>query len=339
MFRCCKGPAFVVFFAAFCALQAPSVSHADQNSSQQQAGALDWWTPRYLVDYSLIGAGVAGYIIGGDTPARSNALIGPSYDPDDPAAIFDHPAVGATYREEGDGEMVPTRWIHYLIGAGAAFTAGLEAAEWNRGRGSANHLHDAFVGYAETVAVTAAVTEVFKPAFGRLRPDFADRARRHHCSLDSAIQLDNLCDGYRDRPLSDDPREAEELLEDGRRSFISGHSSHSFNLLGYTALLVGGRYVWGQETTERSRAVGGLSQAAMLGGATYISASRIADRRHHKTDVTAGALVGLAIANFSYWRRFDRQGQLRAANGDGRSSQITLQPATPFYGITVTFVP
>ena len=312
----------------------PATAAAENSDvSADDGGPLEWWTPRYLLDYALVAGGITGYVVGGDISARDEALIGPIYDPDNPIAIFDDDAVGATYREEGAGEMVPTVWIHRLIGAGAVFVAGMEAVEWNRGQGSMQRLHDSFVGYAETVALTAAVTETFKPAVGRLRPDFGDRARRYHCSTDGVLGADERCDGYRDRPLADDPMEAQELLEDGRRSFISGHASHSFNLLGYTALLVGGNYVWGDEATPRSRSAGFAAQSAMMAGATYIAASRVADGRHHRADVLAGSLVGLGIANLSYWRRFNRSGDLRRAAGE--PSTIQLQPAVGYTGLTI----
>ncbi len=333
LMRCFFSLLLALFILSVPVLVSAEVSEA----SSFDEGAFDWWTPHYLVDYALIAGGITGYRIGGGTSARSEALIGPSYDPNNPAAIFGDDSVGATYREEGEDEMVPTVWIHRLIGAGAVFVAGVEAVEWNRGRGSMQQFHDGFVGVAETVALTAALTEVFKPVFGRLRPDFADRARRHHCSIDSAQELGDLCDGYRDRPLSDDPAEARELLEDGRRSFISGHSSHSFNLLGYTALLVGGYYVWGEGVTPRSRSAGIAAQSAMVAAATYISASRLADGRHHRTDVVSGALVGLGMANLSYWRRFNRRGQpRRAVDDDGHISTARLQPSTGFAGFIIT---
>lgn len=315
-------------------LSAPVGVAADSPpGAEAQQGTFDWWTPRYLIDYGLFAAGLTGYIVGGDTPARSDALIGPSYDPENPVAIFDDPSVDQLYLSEGDRESVPTVWIHRSIGAAAVFIAGVEALEWHTGRGSMHQVHDAFVGYAETVAVTAGITEFFKPLVGRLRPDFGDRARRYHCSTQPQ-QFGAICDGYRDRPLADDPEEAAELLEDGRRSFISGHSSHSFNLFGYTALLVGGRYVWGAEATDRSQATGLLGLSAMMGAASYISATRIADGRHHVTDVVAGSIIGLGVANFSYWRRFDRDGQLRAQSGG--DTGVQLQPSFPFPGLTFT---
>ena len=328
--HCC----LLVLFSLLATLgTATTVSAETPDDIALEQGTFDWWSPWYLGDYALIAAGVTGYIVGGDTAARDDALIGPSYAPDNPAAIFDDPTVDALYRDEGDGEMVPTYWIHRLIAGGAVFVAATEAARLHYGTGSIHELHDAFVGYAETVALTAGVTEVFKPVVGRLRPDFGDRSRRHHCSLDDAHLLGELCDGYRGRPLSADAAEAEELLEDGRRSFISGHSSHSFNLLGYTALLVGGHFVWGENATPQSRSAGFIAQSAMLGAATYIAATRVADRRHHKTDVLAGSLVGLGIANFSYWRRFDRRGDLRRA---GDATGLSVGPSTNSLGLALT---
>ena len=306
--------------------------HASQGSAE---GTFDWWTPSYLADYALLAGGYATYKIGGATDARSRALIGPSYDPQNPQALFDFSAVAAPYRDEGHGETVPTIWIYRLITLGAVSVGGIEAVEWGAGRGSMHQFHDTFVGYAESVVLTAAITEVSKPLVGRLRPDFGERSRRHHCAMEPDL-LGDHCRGYTGRPLHEDPQIAQEILDDGRRSFISGHSSHSFSLFGYTALVIGGRYVWGQDASDRSQLAGLAAQSALMGAASYVTFSRIHDGRHHLTDVIAGILVGTAAANLAYWRRFDRQGGLRNAEGAAMQHQ-TLQTTPPYLGLSWTF--
>jgi diacylglycerol diphosphate phosphatase / phosphatidate phosphatase len=179
------------------------------------------------------------------------------------------------------------------------------------------------VGYAEAVAVNAAVTELLKPVFARLRPDFRERALRFHCPGLSGTEFEEFCEEFRDRPLADDPAEAQDLLDDGRKSFFSGHSSNAFAIFGYTSLAIGGRYVWGEHASRRSRVFGITVQTAALSYATYISSSRVRDGRHFVSDTVVGAAAGLAIANLSYWRRFHRNGDVRGSR-TGQASGPTL---------------
>lgn len=314
-------------------------SASDETSQAESSFDLDWWTPRYLVDYGIVAGGIAGYVIGEDLSPRRQAMIGPSYNPDDPSLVFESQTVAKPYLEERIEETIPTVWIHRLVAGGAFFVAGLEATELATGGSSVHEFHEAFVGYAETVAVTATITSMTKPFVGRLRPDFGERALRYHCYYDDPERFGVYCDGYRDQPLGEDREEARELIDDGQRSFISGHSSHSFNIFGYTALLVGGRYVWGDEATTTSRAIGAASQAAMMGAAAFISGSRVTDGRHHVSDTVVGSIVGMGIANASYWRRFHRDGTLRARSGDESrlSSSLSTGPMSDGPGVSITF--
>jgi len=66
----------------------------------------------------------------------------------------------------------------------------------------------------------------------------------------------------------------------GRYSFPSGHTAASFA----TAEVLRRRYGW-------------KAGLAMYVAAAYISASRIADRRHYLTDVLFGASIGIAAAH------------------------------------------
>lgn len=297
----------------------------------------NWWSRRYLIDYGLIVSGTAGYVIGKDLKPRRNSLIGPSFDSGNRFEFVGDQRFSETYLEEGEGESVPEYIIHYSIAGVGALLVGMEAMEWRSGGGSVHQIHDTAVGYAETVAITAAVTALGKPLFARLRPDFAERSQRFHCPNLPSSEYDEFCEGFRDRPLSEDPDEAQDLFDDGRKSFISGHSSHSFNLFGYASLVIGGRYVWGDDVTARSRVYGVAAQSALVGTAIYISGSRITDGRHHVGDVFFGAITGAAIANISYWRRFDRSGALRSSSVEGKvqnaeprgfreRTQFTLQP-------------
>ena len=331
---------FVALFFSMTALSIPSTSWAeviDEGAQEQSRMDMSWWSPRYLVDYGLVVGGIAGYVIGEDITPRQQAMIGPSYDPTNPVLVFESQTVGKTHLEERVEETVPTVWIHRLVAMGGFFVAGLEGAELAAGGGSAHEFHEAFVGYAETVAITATITSMTKPFVGRLRPDFGERALRYHCTWDDqADQYGAYCDGYRDHPLGDSREEGLELIDDGQRSFISGHSSHSFNIFGYTALLVGGRYVWGQDASTTSRGLGIATQAAMLGTATFIAGSRVYDGRHHVSDTVVGTVVGLGIANASYWRRFHRDGSLRQRSGDASTTSASLSAQPTAHGPTLS---
>jgi membrane-associated phospholipid phosphatase len=293
-----------------------------------------------LVDYGLIAAGTTALIVGEEVEPTYDAGIGPAYNPDDPGSFFASPdaqLVGERFIDEHQGETVPASWVMGAIGGATLYLGALEGKAWADGSGSAQQFHDMMIGFLETTALTAGVTNLVKPSVGRLRPDFQDRALRHVCSTDAPSNVD--CDGYRNQPLSDDPDEAEAILLDGRRSFFSGHSSNAFSVFTYTSLAIGGHYVWGDDATPRSRAAGIFTQSLLMTTASYVAGSRLIDGRHHVSDVLSGAAVGLAFANFSYWRRFDLAGNPR-----GRDLQfweqvdldIELGPAPNGAGVQLT---
>lgn len=229
----CIWVAFVSFLTLSLSGSAAYTDPGSQAETRSFEQALEpssqWWDPLYLLDYGLILAGGAGSYIGENLEPRESALFGPIYDPLDPSAIFLNPDVGKPYREHGVGERVPTTWV-MVGGAGTILMlAGLEGTRWATGSGSGDRFHQAVIGSLEATALTAATTSLLKPLFGRLRPDFGERARRFHCSQEPD-RFGDVCEGYRDRPLAHTQEEAEALMRDGRRSFVSGHSTHSFNL-------------------------------------------------------------------------------------------------------------
>jgi len=306
-----------------------NVSFLNQNTAAQQQFlnteyATGWWSARYLIDYAFITGGIIGYAIGKDLVPRSNSVIGPSYDPDNLIELFQSNELNEPFLEQDTEESVPEYWIHRSIALSGAFLAGMEWKAARDGHESYQRLHDTFIGYAEAVALNAAATELLKPVFARLRPDFRERALRFHCQDLDPQEYSLFCADYFDRPLAEDPDEAKDLLEDGRKSFYSGHSSNSFALFGYTALAIGGRYVWGEDVTRRSRVTGITVQTGLMSFATYISASRVKDGRHFVSDTIVGAAAGTVFANLSYWRRFNRSGELR--RGASGTSGISVTP-------------
>lgn len=296
---------------------------------------VDWWSPRYLIGYGLIAAGTTGYIVGDQMSAREQPRMGPSYDRENPTEIFDVDTVGKSFRE---GDTIPIAWVHGFQFGAAAFLAAIEGSQWRAGYGSGQRFHDTLIGYLEASTLTAAVTSLVKPRIGRLRPDFGERARRYHCTQTGA-DYGTHCDGYRDKPLHESPRRAQRRLNDGKKSFFSGHASNSFAISVYTSLIIGGHYVWGIADSPRSRLPGIAAQIALMGTAAFISTTRVTDGRHHRSDVIAGAAVGTAFANFSYWRRFDGRGALRMSDeheAERERVSLSVQPSVDMSGLSLT---
>ncbi len=300
---------------------------ANRAATESAAEGEGWWTPWYLVDYGLIATGTAAYFAG-QAMSPHEARIGPVYERGEPTAVFEADSVQRSLRSE----TVDLNQLRAIMSAPGALAAGIEAYRWSQGGGSAQQFHDTLVGYAEAVAVTAGVTAVTQGVFGRLRPDFGERARNYYCR-DDAEQFADHCDGFAGAPLSDEHGDPEYLLRDGRRAFFSGHAAHAFNGFGYASLYLGSRYVWGPDTTPARRAAGISAQASMMALATYISATRVTDARHHTADVVAGAVVGLASANLTYWRRFSLDGSPRGAPA---RHGLRLTPAATGTGLALS---
>ena len=293
-----------------------------------------WWHTGFLVDYGLIGLGALGYFARNREPTTS-ALFGPVYDPKNPAAILDpkfSDRIGRTHLEEGDGETVSTGQATMLVAAGGVYLL-VEQGIGLLGNRQGRQLmfHETVVGYLETVALSTGTNALIKNFVGRLRPDFQDRVRRWHCAkgdLDASLCPAGI------QPLSADADENEKIWFDGRRSFMSGHSVSAMNFTGYLSLSIGGQYVWGEDATATSRSVGLAAQALLLTTGMFVAGSRFDDGRHHFGDVMTGSVFGLAIANFSYWRRFGTNGRPRARKAAGETT-VSLEPGPGTAGLAV----
>ncbi len=302
--------------ALLAAAPAPAQAAADPVAPGAVAQGDGWWTKGDLIDYGIIAA-AAGVYFGVHALAPPEVSgIGPDFDPNKPSAILAatySDRLGRRHLDEDTGETVPTARVGVAIPVVAAWLVLQEGLPgWIGGKpGTARRVHDTAVGFTEAVALTLAGTEALKYGFGRLRPDFQDRVRRHYCNLDDKQGVD--CAGFAGAPLADEAKDADKVLADGRRSFPSGHASTSFALATYASLVTGGHFVWGESATPTSRAVGVLLQTTVMATAVFVAGSRIDDGRHHASDVLTGAAVGFGLANLAYWRRFGVDGQpLRA---------------------------
>jgi membrane-associated phospholipid phosphatase len=283
------------------------------------------------IDYGVIGAAAGGWFALTQAAPPSGSGIGPSFDPKNPSAILDPSLadrIGKPHLLEIKGETVPTHTVAYAIAPVAGWLLlqeGLASPRGGEPRGLG--LHETGVGLAEALALNLLTTEVLKVSVGRLRPDFQDRVRRFYCQ--KADHQGVSCTGS-EVPLDDDPVKAQKLLDDGRKSFPSGHSSTSFALATYAALATGGRFVWSADATAGSRAAGIGAQVAALGLAGWVAWTRVDDGRHNVSDVLTGAAIGTVFANIAYWRRFDTDGAVRRKPAAAVSADpgVVLGPMT-----------
>ncbi|KAI0701474.1 phosphatidic acid phosphatase type 2/haloperoxidase [Cytidiella melzeri] len=157
---------------------------------------------------------------------------------------------------------------------------------------SAIHIHHGLLSLYSGSAFTALITEALKNRVaGRLRPDFLSR-----CKWKEAIAA---CSGKL------------ETVQDGRRSFPSGHSSEAFAGMTFLSLFLAGiTGAWLFQETLPSRALTSSRLARLfltlfpMAFATWVAVSRLEDYRHHKEDVIVGSLLGAftaATCYFIYW--------------------------------------
>ncbi|RMZ84575.1 hypothetical protein DV737_g1242, partial [Chaetothyriales sp. CBS 132003] len=176
--------------------------------------------------------------------------------------------------------------------------------------------HVTILGILVSITLAGFLTAVIKNAIGRPRPDLITRCIvRLGTSADKLVGIE-VC-----------TNEDKDVLNDGWRSFPSGHSSLAFSGLGYFALFLSGQLRTFRPRPDLARV---LVSFAPLVGAMLVAMGRMADYRHDKYDVTVGSLIGIGFAFFSYKRYYKplRSAQchevwpsLAAENVDYRSSK------------------
>lgn len=150
--------------------------------------------------------------------------------------------------------------------------------------------HVTLLGLFISLFLTSLLTDIIKNAVGRPRPDLIARCKARSGTPTNELVTYDVC-----------TETDHHILHDGWRSFPSGHSSFAFSGLGFLALFLAGQLHIFRPGTDLTRT---LIFFAPLVGAALIAMSRLADYRHDVYDVTAGSLLGLLIANFSYRRYY-----------------------------------
>ncbi|KZT67789.1 acid phosphatase/Vanadium-dependent haloperoxidase [Daedalea quercina L-15889] len=149
-------------------------------------------------------------------------------------------------------------------------------------------LHNSTLGLVLSLALAAAITEFTKVTVGRPRPDLISRCMPKAGSTDPTYGLSDasIC-----------TQTNHYIMEDGWRSFPSGHSSLSFAGLGFFAFYIAGKL---HLFDRRGCAPKAWAALTPLSAAALIAISRTMDYRHHAADVIAGSLLGIVAAYFSY---------------------------------------
>ena len=153
-----------------------------------------------------------------------------------------------------------------------------------------HQLNVTILGLAISVMLATFLTDVVKNAVGRPRPDLIARCKPRKDTPEHILITIGVC-----------TEKDHHTLHDGWRSFPSGHSSLAFSGLGYLALFLAGQMHVFRPRTDLARV---LLALAPLVGAALIAISRLEDYRHDVYDVTAGSVLGMLIAYFSYRRYY-----------------------------------
>ncbi|KAJ6100273.1 hypothetical protein N7467_001808 [Penicillium canescens] len=146
------------------------------------------------------------------------------------------------------------------------------------------------LGLLVALMLTSLLTDIIKNAVGRPRPDLLSRCKPSRGTSNNALVAWTVCT---------EPNQ--HILQEGWRSFPSGHSSFSFGGLGYLSLFLCGQMHVFRPRTDLGRCL--LAFFPLL-CALLVAISRLDDYRHDVYDVTCGGLLGMLIAWFSYRRYY-----------------------------------
>ncbi|KAM5439780.1 hypothetical protein MferCBS31731_004190 [Microsporum ferrugineum] len=153
-------------------------------------------------------------------------------------------------------------------------------------RPGSHFVHVTLLGLLAALLVTIFVTDIIKNAVGRPRPDLISRCKPEKGTPEHALVDYTICTSTNQHNLNE-----------GWRSFPSGHSSFGFSGLGYLSFFLTGQLRAWRPHSGLARLLVSLSP---LLGALMIAISRIADYRHDVYDVSSGSIIGLGTAYLVY---------------------------------------
>ncbi|QKX63305.1 uncharacterized protein TRUGW13939_10474 [Talaromyces rugulosus] len=177
-------------------------------------------------------------------------------------------------------------------------------------RPSAYKFHITLLALISSLMTTPLITDIIKNTVGRPRPDLISRCRPQRGTPEHELLTISIC-----------TQTNEHLLQEGWRSFPSGHSSFAFAGLGFLTLFLAGQLRVFRPRADLGRCL--LAFAPTI-GALMIAISRLGDYRHDVWDVSAGSILGSCIAYFTYRRYYpaltDRQCDTPYDRADDASS-------------------
>ncbi|OJJ30231.1 hypothetical protein ASPWEDRAFT_54876 [Aspergillus wentii DTO 134E9] len=157
-------------------------------------------------------------------------------------------------------------------------------------RPGAHKVHVTILGFFVALMLSTFLTDIIKNAVGRPRPDFISRCIPRKGTAKDVLVAYTVCTQTNNH-----------ILQEGWRSFPSGHSSFSFSGLGYLTIFFSGQMHVFRPRTDLARCL--LALAPLL-CALMIAISRLDDYRHDVYDVTCGSILGAAVSYFSYRRYY-----------------------------------
>ncbi|KAF2097801.1 acid phosphatase/Vanadium-dependent haloperoxidase [Rhizodiscina lignyota] len=232
-----------------------------------------FWARSYIPDYLGLAAVLAAHTIQGFF----------FREPFHPQFTLDNPAIQHPHALH---ERVPVLWLFICAGGiplGALILwAVLFRPGWHK-------VHVTILGFFISVMVTSLITDIIKNAIGRPRPDLIDRCKPQLGTPGHTLLDFDVC-----------TETNHHTLNDGFRSFPSGHSSFSFAGLGYLSFFLTSQLRALHPRVDLFRIFVAFTP---LVGAALIALSRYEDYRHDPYDITAGSLLGFLLA-FGSWRRY-----------------------------------
>lgn len=190
-------------------------------------------------------------------------------------------------------ERVPTWLLAVLavlvpIGIQGVISLGIARSAWD--------FHVSVLGLILANAITLTATTIIKVCVGRPRPDFLDRCQPRAGATNAPVY------GLATEAVCTTDLNSH-LIQDGFRSFPSGHSSTAFAGLVFLALYLAGKFRLFSRREGEAHAHAAVQWIVSLPllGATLIAVSRTMDYRHHATDVIAGAILGTTVSVGSYY--------------------------------------
>ncbi|XP_021950494.1 putative phosphatidate phosphatase isoform X1 [Folsomia candida] len=153
------------------------------------------------------------------------------------------------------------------------------------------HMYRSFVDFLFGCVASQLMTDVGKYTMGRLRPNFI-------AVCNPNITLTH-CDMYGNKYITDYKcQDSQNDAKESRVSFPSGHSSFSAYTMFYVAIYVQLRWNVMNKRSHLRLIKCGI-QICLILIAYYTALSRVMDNKHHWSDVSAGALIGVVTASLT----------------------------------------